>query len=53
VGQQLEAGMVGINTYAISVPASPFGGIKQSGHGSEEGIEGLDDHMITKFISEA
>ena len=53
VGQQLEAGMVGVNTYAISVPASPFGGIKHSGHGSEEGIEGLDDHLITKFISEA
>lgn len=53
VGRQLEAGMVGVNTFAISVPASPFGGIKQSGHGSEEGIEGLDDHMITKFISEA
>jgi len=53
LGQQLEAGMVGVNTFAISVPASPFGGIKQSGHGSEEGIEGLDDHMITKFISEA
>ena len=53
VGQQLEAGMIGVNTFAISVPASPFGGIKQSGHGSEEGIEGLDDHMITKFISEA
>ncbi len=53
LGQQLEAGMVGVNTFSISVPASPFGGIKQSGHGSEEGIEGLDDHMITKFISEA
>ena len=53
VGEQLEAGMVGLNTYAISVPESPFGGVKESGHGSEEGIEGLEACLVTKFISEA
>lgn len=52
IGEQLEAGMIGINSFAISVPESPFGGIKESGHGSEEGIEGLDACLITKFISE-
>jgi len=52
LGEQLEAGMIGINSFAISVPESPFGGIKESGHGSEEGIEGLDACMVTKFISE-
>ncbi len=52
LGEQLEAGMIGINSYAISVADSPFGGIKQSGHGSEEGIEGLEACLITKFISE-
>jgi succinate-semialdehyde dehydrogenase / glutarate-semialdehyde dehydrogenase len=52
LGEQLEAGMIGLNTYAISVPESPFGGIKESGHGSEEGIEGLDACLITKYISE-
>lgn len=52
IGEQLEAGMIGINSYAISVPESPFGGIKESGHGSEEGIEGLDACLITKFVSE-
>ena len=52
LGEQLEAGMIGINSFAISVPESPFGGIKESGHGSEEGIEGLDACLITKFISE-
>lgn len=52
LGEQLEAGMVGINSYAISVPESPFGGIKQSGHGSEEGLEGLEACLITKLISE-
>ena len=53
MGESLEAGMVGINTYAISVPESPFGGIKESGHGSEEGIEGLEACLVTRFISEA
>jgi succinate-semialdehyde dehydrogenase/glutarate-semialdehyde dehydrogenase len=53
LGEQLEAGMVGINSYQISVPESPFGGVKESGHGSEEGIEGLEACLVTKFISEA
>jgi len=53
LGERLEAGMVGVNTYAISVPESPFGGVKESGHGSEEGIEGLEACLVTKFISEA
>lgn len=53
LGDMLEAGMVGINTFRISVPDSPFGGIKESGHGSEEGIEGLEACLVTKFVSEA
>ena len=43
----------GVNTFQISVPESPFGGVKESGHGSEEGIEGLEACLVTKFISEA
>jgi succinate-semialdehyde dehydrogenase/glutarate-semialdehyde dehydrogenase len=53
LGEKLEAGMVGVNTFQISVPESPFGGVKESGHGSEEGIEGLEACLVTKFISEA
>ena len=30
-----------------------FGGVKESGHGSEEGIEGLDACLVTKFITES
>jgi len=52
LGEQLEAGMIGINSFGISVPESPFGGIKESGHGSEEGIEGLEACLVTKFITE-
>ena len=53
LGEQIEAGMIGINSYQISVPESPFGGVKESGHGSEEGIEGLDACLVTKFITES
>lgn len=52
LGERLEAGMVGINSHQISLPESPFGGVKASGHGSEEGIEGLDACLVTKFITE-
>jgi succinate-semialdehyde dehydrogenase/glutarate-semialdehyde dehydrogenase len=34
--------MIGLNSFRISVPESPFGGEQESGHGSEQGIEGLE-----------
>jgi succinate-semialdehyde dehydrogenase / glutarate-semialdehyde dehydrogenase len=52
LGEQIEAGLIGINSYAISVPESPFGGVKESGHGSDEGMEGLEGFLVTKFVSE-
>jgi succinate-semialdehyde dehydrogenase/glutarate-semialdehyde dehydrogenase len=51
LGERIEAGMIGLNSFQISMPESPFGGVKESGHGSEEGIEGLEACMVTKFIS--
>jgi succinate-semialdehyde dehydrogenase/glutarate-semialdehyde dehydrogenase len=53
LGERLEAGMIGLNSFQISVPESPFGGMKESGHGSEEGIEGLEACLVTKFISQS
>src|SRR6266852_2218368 len=52
IGDALESGMVGVNSVAISTPETPFGGIKESGHGSEGGIEGLGAYLVTKFISQ-
>lgn len=57
-GEQLEAGMIGINSFAIGAPASiaspetPFGGMKMSGYGSEGGSEGLEPYLNVKFISQ-
>ena len=52
-GDAIEAGMIGINTAAISTPDMPFGGIKESGFGSEGGPEGLDGYYVTKAITQA
>jgi succinate-semialdehyde dehydrogenase/glutarate-semialdehyde dehydrogenase len=49
----LESGMVGVNTYMLGMPESPFGGVKQSGYGSENGIEGIDAYLVTKFTNYA
>jgi len=53
VGEALEAGMLGINTLAIAAPDAPFGGVKDSGHGAENAIEGLQACLVTKYISHA
>jgi succinate-semialdehyde dehydrogenase / glutarate-semialdehyde dehydrogenase len=53
LGEQIEAGMLGINSFTIAAPEAPFGGVKESGHGSEEGTEGLDACLVTKFITES
>jgi succinate-semialdehyde dehydrogenase / glutarate-semialdehyde dehydrogenase len=53
IGDALEAGMVGVNSVAISTPETPFGGIKDSGYGHEGGIEGMEAYMVRKFVSQA
>jgi succinate-semialdehyde dehydrogenase / glutarate-semialdehyde dehydrogenase len=52
LGRSLEAGMVGINTTMIGGADAPFGGVKWSGHGSEDGPEGLLACMVTKAVHE-
>ena len=49
VSAGLEVGSLAINGMGVSVPEAPFGGLKDSGHGSESGIEGMDAFLETKF----
>jgi succinate-semialdehyde dehydrogenase / glutarate-semialdehyde dehydrogenase len=49
----IEAGMLGINNNFINMPETPFGGVKQSGYGSEGGPEGMEAYLITKTISQS
>jgi succinate-semialdehyde dehydrogenase/glutarate-semialdehyde dehydrogenase len=50
IGEELEYGMVGINTGLISTAEAPFGGIKQSGVGREGSHYGLDDFTEIKYM---
>ncbi|MCO6185358.1 NAD-dependent succinate-semialdehyde dehydrogenase [Rhizobium sp. L1K21] len=50
IGAALESGMVGINAVVLAAPDSPFQGVKQSGHGSEDGPEGVAACLVTKSI---
>lgn len=48
----LEAGMIGLNTTMIAGADAPFGGVKWSGHGAEDGPEGLHACLVTKTVHE-
>lgn len=50
--EEVEVGMLGVNTLAISSPETPFGGVKQSGFGAEGGMEGLQAYLETKFVAQ-
>jgi succinate-semialdehyde dehydrogenase/glutarate-semialdehyde dehydrogenase len=50
IADAVECGMIGINTARVAAADAPFQGVKQSGHGSEDGIEGLDACLVTKTI---
>ncbi len=49
VAEQLEYGMVGINTGVLSSEVAPFGGVKQSGLGREGSKYGMDDYLVMKY----
>lgn len=51
LGEKVEAGMVAINHHGIGVPEVPFGGIKDSGYGTEGGPEALRAHTYIKLVS--
>ena len=50
VSEQLEYGMVGINTGLISNEVAPFGGVKQSGLGREGSEHGIEDYLEMKYL---
>jgi len=51
VSERLESGMVGLNRGALSDPAAPFGGMKQSGLGREGASEGIYEFTETQYIA--
>ncbi len=52
IATRLEAGMVNINHFGMGPAEIPFGGIKDSGSGSEGGTETFDSYLVTKFVTQ-
>ncbi|MGE8133042.1 NAD-dependent succinate-semialdehyde dehydrogenase [Novosphingobium subterraneum] len=52
LAREIETGMLGLNTTMIGGADSPFGGVKWSGHGAEDGPEGVLACMVTKAVHE-
>ena len=52
IGHAIESGMVSINHHGLALPEVHFGGVKDSGFGSEGGADALDAYLNTKFITQ-
>ena len=52
LGDGLESGMVTINHLGFALAEVPFGGVKDSGYGSEGGAETFDGYLVTKFVTQ-
>ncbi len=53
IGAAVETGMVSINHHGLALPEVPFGGVKDSGYGSEGGSEAIEGYLNTKFVTQA
>lgn len=53
IASGIEAGMVSINHIGLALPEVPFGGVKDSGYGSEGGSEAIEAYLNPKFITQA
>ena len=53
VAAAVEAGMMTINHIGLALPEVPFGGIKDSGSGSEGGSEAIESYLNIKFVTQA
>src|SRR5262249_798493 len=52
LGSAIETGMISINHHGLALPEVPFGGVKDSGYGTEGGADALDAYQVTKFITQ-
>ncbi len=53
VAAAVEAGMMSINHHGLALPEVPFGGVRESGYGSEGGLEAIKNYLNTKFVTQA
>ncbi|MDB6453468.1 NAD-dependent succinate-semialdehyde dehydrogenase [Falsirhodobacter sp. 20TX0035] len=53
IGREVESGMISINHVGLALPETPFGGIKDSGYGTEGGSEAVMAYLDTRFVTAA
>jgi succinate-semialdehyde dehydrogenase / glutarate-semialdehyde dehydrogenase len=53
IAAAVEAGMMSINHHGLALPEVPFGGVRDSGYGSEGGSEAIEAYLNTKFVTQA
>ena len=53
IAAAVETGMISINHHGLALPEVPFGGVKDSGYGSEGGSEAIEAYLNTKFVTQA
>jgi succinate-semialdehyde dehydrogenase/glutarate-semialdehyde dehydrogenase len=51
LGAAIESGMVSMNNSALAFVETPFGGVKDSGYGSEGGAEAVEGYLVKKFVA--
>jgi succinate-semialdehyde dehydrogenase/glutarate-semialdehyde dehydrogenase len=53
IASSVETGMISINHVGLGIPEVPFGGVKDSGYGSEGGSEAIEPYLNPKFVTQA
>lgn len=51
LGLRIEAGMTSINHNGLALPEVPFGGVKDSGYGTEGGSEAIEAYLVSKYVT--
>ena len=52
IGSRVEAGMTTINHMGLALPEVPFGGVRDSGYGTEGGSEAIEAYLVTRFVTQ-
>jgi succinate-semialdehyde dehydrogenase/glutarate-semialdehyde dehydrogenase len=52
ISRGVESGMISMNHFGLAIPETPYGGIKDSGIGSEGGMEAIEAYLNTKFVTQ-
>ena len=51
LGMEVESGMMTINHVGLALPEVPFGGVKDSGYGTEGGSEAVEAYLETRYVT--